>query len=158
MSVKNSSRRRLQFGLRFLFFSVAAVALLVWGARRFYDWYTSVPLADAVATFNAEAQADPVGQLEPPLTEHEVVAAIQSQLPTLDASRKVKSIYREIIRTRRVPHRGSLEAMPGFGSGPTQKMVWWINLDVMTSERTGYGLRIRGADDPVAVSGAATTE
>jgi len=156
--MRSLTRWRLQFGLRFLFFSIAAVALLIWGSRRLYDWYTSIPLADAVASFNSKAQADSVGRLEPPLTEDEVVTAIESQLPTLDASRQVKSIYREIVRTRRVPRRGSLEAMPGFGSGPSQKVVWWINLDLMTNKNTGYGLRIRATDDPVAASGTASTQ
>jgi len=152
MSAKNSTRWRWQFGLRFLFLAIAVVALLIWGTRKFRDWYYSIPLADAVASFNARAKEDSVGRLEPPLTEDEVIAAIQSQLPTLDASKQVKTIYREIARTRRIPRRGTLEAMPGFGSGPAQKCVWWINLDVMTSKNAGYGLRIRATNDPVAAS------
>jgi hypothetical protein len=83
---KIDSKGRLRFGLRFLLAAVAVAALLLGGGRELYYWYFSVPLADAVASFNLRAADDPVGKLEPPLTEDEIVSSIQSQLPELNAS------------------------------------------------------------------------
>jgi hypothetical protein len=157
-SATNQHKRRWQFGLRFLFLAIAAAAMLIWGTRKVYDWYFSVPLSNAVASFNERAREDPVGKLEPLLTEDEVISAIESQLPTLKASRQVKEIYGRIARTRRLPARATIDAMPGFGSGPAQKVVWWINLDVMASKTTGYGLRIRATNDPVAASQRAAAQ
>jgi hypothetical protein len=156
MSANGRNRPRLRFGLRSLFWAIAVVALLVWGGGKFYNWYFSVPLGDAVAAFNTRAESDPVGKLEPRLTEDEIVVAIQSQLPTLKAGRQVKDIYQRIARTRRLPHAASLTSIPGCTTESGQSYtVWWINLEVMTSKTTGYGLRIRETNDPVAAAGAA---
>jgi hypothetical protein len=149
---------RLRFGLRSLFAATAIVAVAVWSALQIYDWYYSVPLADAVASFNNRAADDPVGKLEPKLTEDEIVASIQSQLPVLDANHRTKAIYRQIVRNKRLPRSATLDSMPGYS--PTvgkQYTVWWINLSVVTDENAGFGLRIRETNNPAAAANAATT-
>src|SRR5687767_5474663 len=109
---------RLRFNLRLLFLAIALIALLTWGAVTLREWYVSIPLADAVASFNANAAHDPVGRLEPPLTEDEIVAAVNAQLPTLaDADSQVKAIYRRIARTGRLPRSALLDPIPGFSDG-----------------------------------------
>lgn len=130
---------------------VLVVALMLWAGPEIYQRVTSIPLIDAIANFNARAQSSSVGKYEPPLTENEVIAAIQAQLPTLEASPRVKSIYQKIANTRRLPRGGTFNDIPAYQprSGP-QQIVWWINLEVMTGKNTGYGLRIRNTDDPVA--------
>jgi hypothetical protein len=119
-----------------------------------YKWYFAVPtipLADAVATFNARHKDDPVGQFEPPITEAEVITSIRTQLPNLLASKTVKSIYSDILRTSRIPHDASFHAISGWELRDGNRYtVWWINLDVRTGKDSGYGLRIRENNAPVA--------
>jgi hypothetical protein len=144
---------RFRFGLRLLFVAIALFALLTWAAVRLHEWYNSTPLADAIASFNATAASDPIGKHEPPLTEDEIVASIQAQLSTLpDADSRVKGIYDRIARTRRLPRGGSLHSIPGYSDGTNSFRVWWINLEIMTSDTGGYGLRVRHTNDPVAAA------
>jgi hypothetical protein len=154
-----NDKPRLQFGLRSLFFTIAVVALLVWSAQKLHDCYFSMPLAEAVASFNARAGDDPVGKLEPPITEDEVVASIHSQLPTLNATSQVKAIYNRIARIRRLPKGAALDPIPGYATASGKHYtVWWINLNVMTSKNSGYGLRIRETNNPAAASLIAPTD
>ena len=107
-------RRWLQFGLRGLSVSIVVVALMIWGGQAIVDRYYSIPLSTETASFNARAATDPIGALEPLLTEDEVIRSIESQLPTLEATEQVKSIYRRIIRTHRLPEGAALHATSGY--------------------------------------------
>lgn len=150
---------RLRFGLRLLFSAIAMIALLTWGTLKLHDWYTSVPMGDAVATFNARAADDPVGKREPLLTEDEIFASIESQLPSLDASEQVRAIYARIARTKRLPPGAALNSIPGFSPASGEhRTVWWINLEVMTGKNSGYGLRIRETNNPAAASSSVQTK
>jgi hypothetical protein len=152
-------RRRLRYGLRSLFFTMTAIAALLWSGLCFYDWYFSVPLSAAVEAFNDRAAEDPVGKLEPKLTEDEVISSIQSQLPTLAASSQVKTIYSRIARRRRLPLGASLDSIPGYSPALGQQYtVWWINLDVMTGKKAGFGLRIRETNHPSAATPSVPAE
>jgi hypothetical protein len=110
-----------------------------------------IPLADAVAAFNIRSESSPVGQHEPRITEAEIIAAIQAQLPILSASDEVKSLYAEVVRTRSLPYDAQLRFMDGWtlASGD-HYTVWWINLDVQAESNAGFGLRIRENNAPSA--------
>src|SRR5664279_4617797 len=100
MSMPTSPRRRwYQFGLRSMLVALTTTALLIWGAREFHEWNFSLPLSQAIASYNSAHRVD--GQ--PELTDNEVIASIESQLPDLAASPQVKAIYANILRTRRLP-------------------------------------------------------
>lgn len=140
-----------RFRLRTLVLAVAFVAILMVAGRNFYDWYTSTPLAESVFAFNARAKLDPIEMHEPPITEDEIVLAIESQLPTLDASDYVKAVSSRIARTRRLPRGASLDSIPGYMPSPGHRYtVWWINLNIITGPKSGYAMRIRETDNPVA--------
>lgn len=153
-SPASTHRRRLRFGVKSLFYAVALLAVLLVFGPRAYQWYCDpprVPLADAVAAFNVRYADDAVGQYEPPLTEAEMMASIHAQLPHLSARDAVKAIFSEIASTGLLPHDASLSATSGWTlKDGTNYTVWWINLDVQTGEDTGFGLRIRENNEPVA--------
>lgn len=138
-----------RFKLRSLLYAVVVLALLLSFGTIVFEWYFAVPtflLADEVAAFNSRAMGDPVGQYEPRITDAEIVAVIQAQLPNLLASKEVKTIYSDIVRTRRIPQGSHLHSMPGWTLATGQHYtVWWINLSV-----PGYGLRIRENNRPIA--------
>jgi len=145
------SKRHVRFSMRTLLLMVLVLAALLWCVPEAFERYRSVPIADAIVIFNTRAQNSSVGRYEPPLTEREVIAAIMAQLPALKASSQVNSIYQKIASTRRLPEGAGFYEIPGFQprNGP-QQVVWWINLDVSTGKNSGYGLRIRETNDPVA--------
>jgi len=142
---------RLRFRLRTLIPTVAVVAFMIVSGRNLYDWYSSTPLADTVASFNAQTRHDSVGKHEPAITEEEIVAAVDSQLPKLDATDQVKKIYARIARSRRLPRDAHWDSTTGYRSGGQRYTVWWINLNVMAGPKSGYGLRIRETDNPIAI-------
>jgi len=151
MTDQHNKHSRIRFGLRTLILAVTFVAISIVAGRNLYDWYTSTPLAESVAGFNSAASNNPVGMHEAPITEDEIVAAIRSQIPTLDATDHVKAIYSRIARTRRLPRGAMLDSIPGYSPSAGQHYtVWWINLNVVTGPKSGYGLRIRENDNPVA--------
>ena len=134
--------RSLQFGLRTLIVGIAVVALFIIIAGRLYEWRTSIPLSQAVDAFNmCTEESGP--QYGDPLSEDEVVTAIESQLPTLNANAQVTAILTRI----RIPNDASFEAFR-VTEGPTatrssNAKLWGINLTIMTGPKSGYGLRIR---------------
>jgi len=131
------------------------VCCLVAGPK-LYDWYTSVPLSEAVADFNSVASRHEVGKHEPPITEKEIVTAIESQLTNLAASAHVKDLYERFVRTHRLPRGARLDSISGSGSSSGEdRTVWWINLDVMTGPKSGYAMRIRETMNPVAANAPA---
>jgi hypothetical protein len=143
-----------RFSVAFLLSVFLGAALLLTVGRKAYNWFfaiPTVPLAGVVASFNSRSLEDRVGRNEPPITETEIVSAIRSQLSTLRASSKVKAIYADIARTRELPHDASLHSMSGWTwKDGTHYTVWWINLDVFTGPKSGYGLRIRENNQPIA--------
>ena len=145
---------RFRFSVRSLLYAVVLLALLLTFGPRIYEWYyagPSDPLGDAVASFNARYKDDPIGGYETPVTEAEIIASIRSQLPNLPASGQVKSIYSDIVRTRRLPRDVSLSVIPGWVlSDGTHHTVWWIDLYVPTGKNSGFTLRIRENNAPMA--------
>jgi hypothetical protein len=108
------------------------------------------PLATAVAGFNTKASTDPVGYPEPPLTEAEIVAVIQKELPTLQASDDVKRIFADIVRTRKLPPDAMLSAQAQWKlQNGTTYTVWWIQLDVVIG-RSYWALKTRQNNTPAA--------
>lgn len=144
------------FGLGFpeLLIAFVLLALLLPCGSWMYNRYFSipkVPLADAMAAFNAQARRHPVGRHEPRLSEAEVVAAIRSQVSAIPASSDVKAIYSEIARTKQLPKDASLEPIAGWTvKGGRDYTVWWINLNISVGENRGFGLRIRENNQPAA--------
>lgn len=141
-------RRRINFvryRLRTLIAAVTVVAIVLVAADPIYDWFTSIPLSQAVDRFNAQAESTTPGY-GAPLTEDEIVEAIENQLPTLNASTPVRSALSRIARTRRFPNNAALDDFPiavPSGTGTASIQRWAINLDVMTGPKSGFALRIR---------------
>jgi hypothetical protein len=145
---------RIRFSVKVMLCIVALFALLLTIGPRIYNWYhtaPTIPLASAISSFNAQYGDDPVGRYEPPVTEAEILASIRAQLPTLGAHTKVHAIYSDVVRSRRIPEGSRLYAMNGWQmKDGTIYTVWWINLDVPLRKNSGYGLRIRENNAPVA--------
>jgi hypothetical protein len=140
---------RIRFSVKVMLCIVALFALLLTIGPRIYNWYhtaPTIPLANAISSFNAQYGDDPVGRYEPPLTEAEILASIRAQLPSLASHKKVQALYSDVIRSRRIPDGTRLYAGSSFQlrDGST-RTVWWITLHV-----PGYGLRIRENNAPVA--------
>jgi hypothetical protein len=146
-----TSRRRLRFSVRALLVLMFAVAVSLWAARAAYERRDSISLADAVGAFNASAQSSDIGKYEPPLTEKETIGAISRQLPLPGATAEMNAIFSKIARTGRIPKGAFIDDIPTYQDGNTRpKVVWWIDLTVMTRDHSGYRMRIRKTDDPVA--------
>lgn len=152
--LKANKKPQFRFNLAFLLSVFLVASVLLTFVPKAYKWYfaiPTIPLSQEVASFNTMATSVPVGKHEPRITEEEIIAAINSQLPTLPASSQVKATYAEIARTRRLPHdpakpRRGLDSMSGWTlKDGTHYTVWWINLNV-----EGFGLRIRENNQPVA--------
>jgi hypothetical protein len=142
------SRHIPQFSLRVIFLLVTVLALLLWAIHLAYELSTTVPtvpLSDVVAQFNIDASADEAGNHEPPLSVGEVLTAISTELPALNASPSTKAIYERIVKTQQLPTTARLTSTFDSEKGPLS-IVWWINLDVVTDKSTAYSLRIREAN------------
>jgi hypothetical protein len=109
---------RFRFDVKTMLVIVALLALGLTFAPRIYEWYWSVPLADAVDELNSRYDWLYTEKGEPVLTEQEVISAIQSKLPTL-FSRELKEIFSRIVRTHRLPHNASLKVST-FGNKNTR--------------------------------------
>jgi len=146
--------RRFRFGVKDLLLAVMVFAIVLTAGMSLYKWYFAVPtipLVDAVGAFNSRYADDPIGKYEPLLTEAEIIAAIRTKLPTLSASKQVIAAYSKIAVTGRIPQDASLHAIPRFQlKDGTEFTVWWINLDVTTGKNSGYALRIRENNSPIA--------
>ncbi len=97
-----------------------------------------------VESFNARAGKHRVGKFEPSLTVEEVVAAIRSwdrvQQPVDD---QTLVIFQEIADTKELPEGARLSSTSAWQTPEFRYQVWWIDLTVMTGERTGYTYRLR---------------
>ncbi len=99
-------------------------------------------LATAVDRFNARhKKAD--GQVQPPLTEEEVIAAIihqQSNREALDVSDSLFAKFQDIARTRVLPEDAELEVISSFGSqGGTEFTIWSIRIKMAQDEKGKEG-------------------
>jgi hypothetical protein len=151
--VKRNPMRRLQFSVKSLLLAVLVLSVLLSASKSLYEWWVTipkVPLAQVVAAFNERRLEDPVGKLEPPITEAEVVSSINAQLATLNRSLQVQQIYADIAKNRLIDVNARLYGMSGFDGAFGHRTVWWINLDIVTGKNSGYGLRIRENNDPQA--------
>ena len=146
-------KSRLRSEIATLIVAVAIFVVVIVAGREPYEWYTSIPLDETVAAFNSMANKHPVGKHEPPITEDEIVDAIESQLPNLDASDQIQAIYKRIARTRRLPRGTQLSTVSSFVPSQGENYtVWWVNLVVMTGPQSGYGMRIRETNSPIAAA------
>ncbi len=108
----------------------------------------SVSLVDAVRDFNAENTQRGRGQEQPPLTEEEVVAAIQRsdwKRDTKDVSEREFAAFKAVAKTRRLPEGAKLEVLTGVQSDAfTTSQLWSIRLIMPALERAGtVGFSIR---------------
>lgn len=139
---------RLRFQLRTLLWSVAVIAVLLFAISQFITWHGSTPLREAVIAFNARARSDPIGMDKPPLTEGEIVRALVSQLPNLDADNQVKATYGRIAKSRRLTRNAALESVTVATSADGKYVIemWGIYLRIDTNDDEDHRLRIRATD------------
>ncbi|MHC4403485.1 MAG: TlpA family protein disulfide reductase, partial [Planctomycetota bacterium] len=116
-----------------------------------------VSLKEAVAEFN-ENVAEYFARLEgypsssykkdnrpAPLTEDEIVSVIRGwDRDKMEVRDETYRIYQKIAESRTLPARAKLHRV-GLTrpEGKYDYRVWAVNLEVMTGESTGYGLRVR---------------
>ncbi len=160
---ESPNRRRLRFSLRSLLVITLLAAMLCWGGvtlyeRRRYEANT-MSLNLAIEGFNAIASADPIGSMEPKITEDEVLTAISSQVGGVTNPR-AKSIFEQIARARRIPLTTRLRSGNEYGPAEHRHTVWFVYLDVQTSGpipgttqiSSGYALPIRSNFHPKAAA------
>lgn len=103
-------------------------------------------IATAVELFNIQAKGDPIGKTQQSLTEEEVVAAIRAWTPS-ESDRVDDDVYdafQQIAESRWLPEGSQLSYKTKWlGHRGYSFDVWWIDLSIMTGERTGYVFRIR---------------
>lgn len=101
-------------------------------------------LAEGVERFNDRVKVLGIGQDEPPLTSDEVVAAVRGWIPERPAvAPEVLKQYRKIAGSGKLPPGSSISFTRGWIYGGYRFEVWWIDLNIMTGEKTGYTFRIR---------------
>jgi hypothetical protein len=104
-----------------------------------------VSLVDAVKAFNSSAARNVVGSAEPLLTEDEVIAAVRgivrSQYPRMTDD--VYNALQKIVVTGMLPANATLTFITGWRYEGYFFKVWWVDLSVMTGEKTGYTYRLR---------------
>ncbi|MDB4766541.1 hypothetical protein OAG71_02505 [bacterium] len=102
----------MKFRLGTIFLVVAIVSLLIVYIPPFLDWLNnppSVTLESVVREFN-ESQDTPSSLKS--ITESEVVAAINSDLPKLIEAERVKQVLRRIATKRRAPLSTKIDYVP----------------------------------------------
>jgi len=138
-----------------------AIILYLAPAIAFAGSTTSVPLKEAVASFNEKA-ATRFSEIETrgsptvwaadrrpaPLTEEEIVAAIRDwNREEIKVDDKTYGIYQRIADSKALPPGAQLSFSNYWyrydDHDEYEFLVWWIKLDVMTSKNTGYTFRIR---------------
>lgn len=141
-------RRWRRFSLRSVFLALVAAAIFCWWIGERYFRQETIALADAVAAFNTAAAADPIGALQPPLTEREVLAAITKERSRLTDPRDI-AVFDAITASNRMPTTSKLRSINRFQDQTgAAKDVWWVNLQVTHADGFGYGLRVRENSSP----------
>lgn len=107
--------------------------------------FDGVPLEFLVNKFNLETAENSLSTIEPKLTVDEVVASIYAwQIKHRDdIDDATFAIYKEIAETRKLPKDATLVLMTRWQVDDREFDVWWINLEIKTGEKAGYGLRVR---------------
>ena len=104
------------------------------------------PLAAAIAKFNAQAAADPIGKDQQPLTEDEVIAAIllsdKSAFP--EASPELYERFRKIADTRELPADAQFESLNGIDPGGDFVYdVWHVRIMFPKEQGGTYSFTVR---------------
>jgi hypothetical protein len=132
---------------------VFLTAILLWAGRAVYDRYHTVALTDLVAEFNTNSKAHTeVGPYEPALTTEELVAAINKQMPLLDASSMINATFARIAKSHRAPEGSKLDSIEFYTDQKGQHVVWWIRFMIRSTDGGGYALAIRDNNDPAILS------
>lgn len=98
------AKSRVRFSLRLVLIAFVLLAIGLTAGIKFYNWYFSVPLADAVNEFNRRHA------MSVNITwEDELSDSIRRQLPTLESSDEVKNILARIAETRTLPPQAFLD-------------------------------------------------
>jgi hypothetical protein len=140
-------RRRFQFRLYLLFATITVVAISLWAERRVAEWWTTVPLASVIQTFNAGLEGDSSQAHRPVISETEVLASVQSQLPVIGRHADVKAVCNQIVRTRRLPRGAIISLVKSQGQTPAgYESLRFVSLDVMTRDNRHCSIPIRQID------------
>lgn len=116
----------------------------------------SRPLADAIASFNAEAAIDPVGQRQLPLTEAELIAVLRwaaqeehghsaiSRISDPAPSRETYEKLRDIVETQALPEGARLERLTGYEPDDrTVYEVWSVRLRMTREDGSSFVVSVR---------------
>ena len=135
----------MTFRLRTMFAVAAIIAGMIVFLPPAIDWWEnppSVPLSTVVATFNdfEEQRFRPHN-----LTEDEVVASIESQLPGLVAAERVKQVLRRITKNQRVPPSTKIIYQPIPIDTPPDQVneSVWLLFERGANEFHTYSIKIR---------------
>jgi hypothetical protein len=105
----------------------------------------TIALADAVKAFNSNAANDPIGVAEPLLTVDEVIAAIRA-INRSDYPHMSDGVYyalQDVAATSMLPANAKLNFTTGWKTKNYYYKVWWVDLSIMTGDKTGYTHRLR---------------
>ncbi len=117
---------------------MAVVAVLMVAIPRLYDWCTNPPsmsLSTVVVRFN---QSESRRSRTKDVTEEEIIAAIESQLPTLVEGERVKQIFRRIVKDRRVPPSTTINVLAVAADSGSDHENWATNLTFKAGPESGY--------------------
>ena len=132
---------RFQFGIRSLLCCILFAAVLLATFSWFLQIRNTMPLSDGVKQFNDTTEYYDIDHQEAPLTCDDVIQFLSNAEEVLsEAPPAIEAIYRQILKSHRLPNNSSFEIV---GSGGDT----WIALGVRNSE-TGYMIFIRKIYDP----------
>lgn len=103
------------------------------------------PLVDAIADLNSKTAKEAIGNLQPPLTEAEVVAAIRGWVRRArpPATDETYLAFQNVATTGLLPDGARLDYTTSWSYNGYDFDVWWLDLTLMTGEKTFYTFRIR---------------
>ena len=100
-------------------------------------------LAEAVAAFNKEAKESPTGELQPPITEQETLAAIAKFIELEHIEEPAKATLREISKTKSLPANAYFRRFTRFDDEQQMHGVWWVRLVVEGKDPPDYSVPVR---------------
>lgn len=106
----------------------------------------AVPLLEAIQTFNAESKDDPIGRLQSPLTEEEVIAAIRSWEPggNSPVSNALLARFKEISVSKELPEGAAFETLTGYDPGGEHVFdVWSVRIRLERADGSSFAFQIR---------------
>jgi hypothetical protein len=103
------------------------------------------PLVDAIADLNSKAAKEAIGNVQPPLTEAEVVGAIRGWVRRArpPAADETYLAFQNVATTGLLPDGARLDYTTSWRYNGYDFNVWWVDLTLMTGEKTFYTFRIR---------------